>query len=298
MQPGILLIAVDAFGEGFYYHLAYNMALSIKLDSPDTPIAVLTDDVNMSHLTEKQKSIFDIKIPVQEEDYFEDFLMNPFLLKTNIYKYSPFETTLYLDVDGLFMFGYKHLSDLFDRLKDVPFQIHEVRRYTKDQRSESGMIWTKPKENEPNHFASLWEVYGLKDDSVYPEYNSSFIWFKKTPENEFYFNGVKTNYFNRKVAFKALGKSYPDEMAWNITSAQMNHMGAIDGFKPCFFEWEHTDKEFENIARTSYFMMMAGGFQISKLVSFYDNLIKTIRFAGADPQPFRFDMKKKIFFRK
>jgi len=297
-MTGILLIAIDAFGGGFYQQLAYNLALSIKLDTPNMPITVITDSVDFKYLSKEQIALFDYKIEAKEDDYFEEYLMNPFKLKTKIYEYTPFENTLYLDVDGLFLYGNKTLSSLFEKLNTCDFQIHEVRRYTKANYHESGMIWTQPNENSPNHFKTLWDAYGIGDTDIYPEYNSSFIWFKKTDSNKEYFNQVAINYNDRRVTFKALGKSYPDEMAWNITSAKMQHLGAFSEFKPCYFEWEHTNKEFDYIAKECWFMMLAGGFQITKMVTYYNNLIKSFRSQVNDTIPFNFEMSKKIFFRK
>jgi len=293
---GILLIGVGAWGDGFYYNLSYNMALSIKLSNKDTQIALLTDDVNLKYLTDEQKKVFDKVIYVGQDLYMEDYKLNPFLLKTKIYDLTPFDETLYVDSDGLFV-GDKSINDLFEQLSTIDFQIHEVRRYTKEQASESGMIWTKPKENEPNLFCQLWEKYNL-GEAIYAEYNSSFIWFKKSDANKIYFDKVKENYFDRRLEWKAIGTNYPDEMTWNITTAQLKHYGAIEDYKPCYFEWEHGSKELEYIKSNCYFMMMAGGYQIGKLITYYDNLIKGFRNAVGDCTPFRFDMLKKIFFQK
>jgi hypothetical protein len=293
---GILLIGVGAWGDGFYYNLSYNMALSIKLSNKDTQIALLTDDVNLKYLTDEQKKVFDKVIYVGQDLYMEDYKLNPFLLKTKIYDLTPFDETLYVDSDGLFV-GDKSINDLFEQLSTIDFQIHEVRRYTKEQASESGMIWTKPKENEPNLFCQLWEKYNL-GEAIYAEYNSSFIWFKKSDANKIYFDKVKENYFDRRLEWKAIGTNYPDEMTWNITTAQLKHYGPIQDYKPCYFEWEHGSKELEYIKSNCYFMMMAGGYQIGKLITYYDNLIKGFRNAVGDGTPFRFDMLKKIFFQK
>lgn len=296
MNTGILLIAVGAWGNGFYYQLSYNMAISIKSSNPKTQIALLTDDRDLKYLTDKQRLVFDYVILVSDNHFTENYKINPFLLKTKIYDLTPFDNTLYLDSDGLFV-GDKNIDLLFDELKKIDFQIHEVRRYTQEQAHESGMIWTKPKDNSPNLFCELWKAYDLKD-AVFAEYNSSFIWFKKTDANKIYFDKVQENYMDRRLDFKAIGTNYPDEMAWSTATAQLKHYSAKENYKPCYFEWEHTSKELEYIRKNTYFMMMAGGYQIGRLVSFYDNIIKNYRISIGDPQPFRFEMLNKIFFQK
>lgn len=295
-NTGILLVSVGAWGNGFYYNLSYNMALSIKQSNKNIKIALLTDDRELRYLTSSQRQVFDDVILVDERNYMEDYKINPFLLKTKIYDLTPFDNTLYLDSDGLFV-GNKSIDLLFDELKDIDFQIQEVRRYTKDQAGESGMIWTKPKENEANLFCELWSKYDL-DDAVFAEYNSSFIWFKKTNSNKIYFDKVQDNYLDRRISFKAIGTNYPDEMAWSTATAQLKHYSSIESYKPCYFEWEHENKDLEYIKSSSYFMMMAGGYQIGKMVIYYDNLIKSIRGLANDPLPFKFEMLNKIFFQK
>src|SRR3990170_5191162 len=81
---GILLIAINtnAYGE-----MAYNMALSIKAHSK-IPVCLLTDNNGLSSLPDKNN--FDEIINVDLQDVLHEGKMNPFFLKTNIYKYSPF----------------------------------------------------------------------------------------------------------------------------------------------------------------------------------------------------------------
>lgn len=295
---GILLIAIDAWGSGYYYQLAYNMALSLKLSDPKTQIALLTDNKDLPHLSELQKKVFDTIIQAEDEDYTEEFKYNPFKLKTKIYKYTPFAKTLYMDVDGLFLNQYKNINDLFAVLAGTDFQIHEVSRYTKENAHQSGMIWTRPTEGSENAFPKLWDVYGCDDDALMPEYNSSFIYFVKNESNEKYFKQVEHNYNDRRLPYKDIGTSYPDEMAWNIASAQLKHYGAIPTFKPCYLEWDHTAKELDYIGKSSWVLMLASGYQLTKMMAFYDNMVKSNRAKHGDNVPFNFEMRKKIFFRK
>ena len=295
---GILLIAIDAWGSGFYYQLAYNMALSLKLSYEGIQIAVLTDDKNLKALSNKQKEVFTHIIEVSDDEWLENYKPNPFKLKTKIYKYSPFAETLYLDADGLFLHPQKKIEDLYNELTKSDFQIHEVARYPIERAHQSGMIWTQPKEKEANSFPKLWELYGISDDAEMPETNSSFIFWKKNEANEAYFTMVEHNYNDRRLPFKDIGTSYPDEMAWNISSAQLKHYSAVPNYKPCYLEWDNTTKDLEYISSNYWFMMLASGYQPNKLMTFYDNLVKMHRTTFGDTYSFKFEMLKKIFFRK
>lgn len=288
MSKGILLIAINGYGNDFYYQLAYNLALSIRAVSK-TPISILTDDVSLKHIDDK--GVFDKIIEAKEEHYLEAYKVNPFLLKTFIYDYSPYKETIYLDADGLWV-SEKTPDNIFEDLKDVNIQFHEVRRYTKEQAGESGMIWTKPDKHGENLFPKQWEAYQLKD-AIYPEYNSSFIYFKKNKETKKYFDKAKAMYNDRRVGWKDLGGSYPDEMAWNLASATMGFYGK-ENYKPLYLNWE-VDKgvDLEFIRKNFYVLSMASGYQPSKQLVWYNNLVKPLR--GGN---FNFNMSQKIFFRK
>jgi len=297
MHPGIGILII-AIRSNSYGEMAYNLALSLKLSNPDIPIALITDFQCLSSLSASQRDVFDHQIHAKKEDYMDQGLLNPFMLKSRIYHYSPFESTLYLDGDNLFMHNQKSLTELMDSLKTQNFQMHEVKRYTKSTADTCKMIWIQRK---GITLADLWDEYGLSDDTVYPEYNSSFIWWKKNKKNEKFFDQVAINYMDRRVDFLPLGKCYPDEMAWNLTSAQMKQYGEWDGYRPCFFSWENEKKDFNvgAIGSKYYFMTMAGGYHSSGLVKGYDSLVKNYRMQAKDVnQHYKFSMRDKIYFRK
>lgn len=297
-STGVLMIAI---GDPFYLNLAYNLALTLKQSDCHVPVALLTDDKKLSHLMPDQAKVFDHVIPAEDGDYIdpEQMRQNPFMLKTRIYKYSPFDRTLFLDADQLHLSDHKSLCKLlFDVLKDVEFQMHEVKRYTKANAHESGMIWTKTP-TAGQSFPKMWEAFGFAEDAIFPEYNSSFIFFTKCEANEKFFERVAANYFERKVEWTAIGTFYPDELAWGVTSAQMKYYGSIEHFRPCWLNWE-SDKgiTFEQVAQHYYFLNMASGYQPSNQIAWYDNTIKRVRFNAGDRFPFTFNMRKKIFFQK
>lgn len=288
MSKGILLIAINGYGNDFYYQLAYNLTLSIKAKS-DIPVSIITDDISLKHI--ENKGIFDKIIQAKEEHYLESYKVNPFLLKTFIYDYTPYKETIYLDSDQLWV-SQSIPNEIFDKLSDVNIQFHEVRRYRKDQASESGMIWTRPEKNGANLFPQMWDAYQLKE-AIYPEYNSSFVYFKKNKDTKKFFNKAKELYYDRRLGWKDLGGSYPDEMAWNLASA-LTGMYGKENFKPLYLNWE-VDKgvDLEFIKKNFYVLSMASGYQPSKQLVWYNNLVKPLR-----PDNFNFNMSQKIFFRK
>lgn len=277
-NTGILVIAI---GSDFYSRLAYALAKSLKKFNK-LPIALITDSYK------DDNKIFDYVVEANLSHYLDSFVMNPFKLKTFIYDYSPFENTLYLDADTLCL---KPLDGLFEQLGD--FQIHEFSRWNKDNWQKCPMVWVK-KVNKT--VEDIYDAYGLDKTREYPEYNSSFIWFKKNETNKAYFDQVKKNYTDRRIDFKDIGGSYPDEMAYNLASVQKSHYGPLKGFKPVYYKWETERKgsipAINDLKEKYYFLGMAGGYHASNLVNIYHRLCKDL---GIN---MKFDSRAKIFHRK
>ena len=257
-----------------YTRLAYNMVLSIKKFS-DIKVAVITDSTN-SELTKP----FDITIEPKMCDYLEGYMFNPFKLKTYIYDYTPFNHTIYLDVDGMTL---KDLTPLFD----YSFKIQEVGKYDYSNAHTSDMVWTNKAGKRLN---DIFDAYDLPKERLYPEYNSSIIVFKKSEENKIYFDKAKENYNDRRIDFKPIGGLYPDELAWNLASAQLEHYTETPSEKPIYFFWEN--RKDEGVNSRFYVLGMAGGFHNTKLKAVYETTMKQI-------SPYwKFDSMKKIFHNK
>lgn len=96
---GILLIAIGNQG---YAYMAYNMAYSIKRLDFDAKIHLLADGC-VEHIDQSRRRVFDSISAPEPQDYMSDKGIDPGKLKTRLYKYLPFDETLYLDVDGLAM---------------------------------------------------------------------------------------------------------------------------------------------------------------------------------------------------
>jgi len=107
MKRGIITLAIGRK----YNEQARYLAYSLIIHSPSLPRAVITDDC------EYFRELYDVLIPA---DTFAKFLrdgnntgegVNPFEMKVNIHKVSPFEETIFLDADTLV---YNDLNFMFD----------------------------------------------------------------------------------------------------------------------------------------------------------------------------------------
>lgn len=86
-ERGILIIAQ---GKQRYLNMAVNIAMSIRYSNPGTLIALVTDNPTNQH-----EKLYDYIIPI------ESSLGVGFVQKINMYKYSPFNKTIFIDVDCL-----------------------------------------------------------------------------------------------------------------------------------------------------------------------------------------------------
>ena len=264
MSKGILLIALGRE----YNKLAYNLTKSIKQHN-NLEVACITDSNDNEFL-----DAFDKVIRPKACDYIEGYQFNPFKLKTFIYDYSPFDYTIYLDVDAVCL---KNIESLF-----CDFKIQEVARYDKENADESDCVWF-------DKLSNIFEIYGLKNK--YPEYNTSFIAFNKSVKNAEYFNLVKTYYFDRRFTYTKIGTNYPDEMAFGLASCLIEHY-SVDTDVPICFWWSNKKLALTEIQDKYYFLGYAGGYVASKYLGYYHNLMKNI-------SPYwKLEMKNKIFHKK
>lgn len=263
---GILLIGLGLE----YARLAFNLSKSIKQHNPDLKVCCLTDQTD-SHLLEAFDHVIEPKI----NHYLEEFSFNPFKLKTFIYDYSPFDRTIYLDVDAICV---KDISELF-----FDFKIQEVARFNEENADDSDCVW----------FKSLKNIFGIYDlKNPYPEYNSSFVAFNKSVKNAAYFDMVKRMYFDRRFDYTKIGKNYPDEMAFGLASSIMEHYSETPEEVPVCFWWSNKKLSLDEILNKYYFLGFAGGFVNSKYLGYYHQMMKKI-------SPYwKLEMKNKIFHKK
>lgn len=234
------------------------MAKSIKRFT-DVPISCITDCTDETLLTE-----YDQIIEPNLADQLEGYAFNPFKLKTYMYDYTPYDHTIYLDVDGIAL---KDITPLFK----FKFKIQEVSKYTYDNAETCDMVWTN---KAGKSLKDLFDAYKLPHDTEYPEHNSSIIIFNKSVKNKKYFARAKKNYLDRRLEWKPIGGLYPDELAWNLASAQLKHYSEAPSQKPVYFYWENKTMTFTDAEENYYILGLAGGYFGSKLKHMYETTVK------------------------
>lgn len=203
-MKGITLLAI---GSQAYGKFAVNMALSIKHFNKELPIQLIYEDIAIAGL---DTGLFDIKTKINPEDCRTNGVLKPGKAKLSLYKYLAFDETVYLDVDGILV---KDIAGIFEEVTS-DFHAQVVRSYDKSC-DKWACLWM-PLDNVKAN-------YSLPEDYELYEMNTSFMYIKKSKKSERYFKQALKNY-NKKIDKKDFGHSwgndYPDELAFNIATAQ------------------------------------------------------------------------------
>ena len=116
-EKGILLIAL---GHPIYGKMAAALAASIKATSQEIPIVLYCSEQSTSRLMEGEKKLFDQMLIMPEEYYITNGVERFLKAKTFVYDLSPFDETIFLDVDMIWS-PKKKPEDLFEELNNLDF---------------------------------------------------------------------------------------------------------------------------------------------------------------------------------
>ena len=212
MTRGILLMAWGKRGYGF---MAHNLAVSIKHHSPGIPIHLIATDRVLKEVTDR--SMFD------SIESLDDDPSDPGRFKADIYELTPFDSTLFLDVDGICM---KPVEPLFDRLDASEAYyatfINEV--YDINSPNILPQMWWAYRED-------IWQHCGFDHQTKFPATQSSIQYIRKCDKTAKMYEIFKAEMDN-PIPLERLrnkwGGGQPDELYLNIALARMgewHHIG-------------------------------------------------------------------------
>lgn len=211
MSKGVLLLAL---GSPLYGQMAFNAAMSLKADDPNIKIALFYTKGAISTLKKWHLPMFDMFFEVPEMDYTLNGKTQYQICKLRVYDYSPFDETLYLDVDMLWCKGRK-VSWLMGELTHHEFAIGcgsyldvATRKYKRKYQ-----LWGNWENIIKHHnitSGKLWETW------------SAIIFFKKVPIVKQMFDEALKVYMDDKAPCYEWANGKPDEYCINIA---MNKVG-------------------------------------------------------------------------
>jgi len=217
-MKGIVLLAI---GRPEYGYWAVNMAVSIKAYNPNLKIQLVYEDRTIAKCINRL-GIFDYQSKIKPVHlYTPNF--EPGFAKLNLYKYTKFKESIFLDVDGIVI---DDMDKLFEICQGKPFAT-QVLGHGKLNQKDFGdnMYWASPK--------TLRDHYGFDDDDTLPFINQSFSYVEKGKEAKNLYD-TALSYFKNPVPLKDLkniwGRSgQPDELYMNLALMETG----IDASIPC-----------------------------------------------------------------
>lgn len=266
-KTGIVLIAT---GHSGYGKMAYNLALTIK-SVESVPIAIIHAGEALSHLSDKQKEVFDYII-----DLPTDYRMG-FGVKLHLDQLTPFEKTLYLDADMLWL--KKLPSELFAELDGASFTT--ITEGNSDDINPRYYFWADPKE--------IKEAYGVK--KIW-QIRSEVIYFEKGTK---VFKKARELKPEKKLkTIRMFGDHIPDELYFNIAAGLLS----LDPHKPNWTPayWSRINKEvMPNLVLLvkDYYLLSFGSNTASPAMKrIYDNVMQVAAHKTGTPYLFKLKSKK------
>lgn len=255
MTQGIVLIA---YGHQNYIRMALNLAVSIK-SVEDFPITLITDKESANRLEENEYRFFDTIVYYKTDNFIK--------VKTKLYQLSPYDETLYLDVDMLWLPRKKPSAFLYELSKSDMAMISEG---FADISSGASLI--------SKYYTSWFDIedakrYYKKTDGRIHQLRSEIIYFKKSPENKKLFKLIEKIFKYPKIAVKSFAGTLPDEFAFNL-AFWLSEREPFTDFQPAYWEYMHGSK-LQGIIYDNHFLLSLGGMKvwpISKRI--YNDVVK------------------------
>jgi hypothetical protein len=225
--------------------MAYNMAMTIKATERDFPIAVLYNGAALNHLTDAQLALFDHRIDIGSSPGM--------LVKLRLDELSPFDRTLYVDVDMVWL-PKKTPSQLFAELEGEDFNIitegfFSLNGDAHDINSKYP-FWFDPE--------AVRMAYPVKR-RIY-QARSEVMYFEKTDRVLELFDEARRIYNDPAIDVGNFADTLPDEFAFNIAMSVMDIDPAKYKWKPSFWLLLH-GKSFPPLMELyrDYWLLSAGG---------------------------------------
>lgn len=216
MEKGVLLIAI---GNRAYLDMAKTLAISLKVVDPEVKVALAH---NYGEIDPGE--MIDRLIHVPEEAYMTNGRTEYIKVKTWMYDLSPWDATIFLDVDMVWMFK-KPISELFTLLQGKPWSIANTGKAGRS-------VW-----------CDLEEAQAVYPGLEFWNYHSEFVYFEKCEVARNYYDVVKDTYLNPGLTKTTNfgGASCADELAFQIASMKTGIYPHQEVWNPTF--WWARDKK-------------------------------------------------------
>lgn len=272
MKRGILLIAC---GHPYYGKMAAALAATIKVSDSNMPVHLAYAGDALNYLSETEKKLFGSLSEIPEDNYTVDGKVKWIRTKMFMYDLSPFDETIFLDVDMLWL--KQSPAVLFDEFKEVEMTFcnyGEVEKYSQ---------WANVEEVRAA-YPSTGKYYSLHSELVY---------FKKCKNNRKLFNAAKKIYDNLKVKATTFAGAIPDELPFAIAIMQHGVVAHKEPYRPVF--WMNAEPRIKHIyelAKDYIALSMGGNYNPKFTVDTYNTLTSAAYHKLGLQQPYKWKLKR------
>lgn len=264
MTQGVLIVAL---GHNNYGRMALNLAASIRyLDKRISIHLVYTESAVVN--IEKYLHVFTSK-EICNPAYSQYKGKTAYIKsKVHIYDLSPFDKTLFLDADTIWLPCNKKASEVMDELSGVELAIANKGFFDFEHSAPdpSYSQWVAMEEVRAAYNFSKGKYYSL---------HSEFIYFEKCDNNVAYFQKVKDVFENPIVSPVTFAGAIPDEVAYSIASILCNHYPHQDNYLPVYWQPREKKKTAYSRIHEQYYLLSIGGKMLTdSTVHEYDRLAR------------------------
>ena len=220
-KKGIIIFAI---GHVNYYRMAENLAASLLcngLSDSGLSVAVLVDDESKL----RYPHLFNQVITLPSSDFTVDGKIVFNHATVRMYEYTPFDVTIKLDADMIWIPG-KNPADLFSDLQKLDIAFETMGSSPLLDGADKS-VWAD--------VSDIKETYGLSTaDRIYKIYGE-FLYFKKGKKAEKFFNTAKQVYFEQKVkCYPFSNGTFTDELAFQIACMQTGIYPHAEEYTPVY----------------------------------------------------------------
>jgi hypothetical protein len=288
-SSGILLIAL---GASEYGNMAANLAASIRYGDPHVPIHLVYSDKALNQLTPAHRALFTSFAECPAEYYTKDGGRRPkdeigsqttgsphqppvteyIKAKTHIYDLTPYDETLFLDVD-MYILPATHMTSVIGHLSSICHYTIENRGYADLGRPDDQLSATY------SYWVNILDVKRhYKTEGRFYQLHSEFVFFKKNEKNKVFFGTVREVYDTRPLKWQVFDGAVPDEYAFDIATAITGHYPHQNDYITIYWHGMDGRKDWNKVIIKNYIGFSLGGSStpewISQKVTAYKQLFK------------------------
>jgi len=243
-----------ACGHALYGRYAWNFTVSVKAVDPDFPVVVVHSENSLSHLSDDKRKVFDQMILLPGGSGFG--------VKLELDLLSPFEETLYCDVDMAWM-PKRNPNELFDELKEVEFT--SITEGHTEDKSNKYYFWADPEE--------IRKKYHI-EGKIY-QWRSEVMYFKKTDMVKEMFSMAREIHKNPGLdSVIKFGSQVPDELALLIAAAKLGIEPHEYKWRPALWPRLHGNNYGSDVYDKYYLLSCGGNYATGDIKKIYNNIMK------------------------